>query len=93
MSLAHRVTRRFPCALKMVEDVDRTRVDLVRLQDDVAQVGQGVVADRSRERLGRADAGIIAIRRVWTRELRALAEGRPLKQWRVPDDVAATSGV
>ena len=67
-----------------LEDVDRTRVDLVRLQDDVAQVGQGVVADRSHERLGRADAGIIAIRRVWTRELRALAEGRALTQWTRP---------
>jgi hypothetical protein len=65
-------------------DVDRAHVDLVRLQDDVAQVGQGRIADRERERLGRADTGVIAIRKLWLRELRALAEGRPLARWTRP---------
>jgi 5,5'-dehydrodivanillate O-demethylase len=65
-------------------DVDRVHVDLVRLQDDVAQVGQGRIADRERERLGRADTGVIAIRKLWLRELRALAEGRPLARWTRP---------
>jgi 5,5'-dehydrodivanillate O-demethylase len=65
-----------------VEDFDPDRVDLVRLQDDVAQLGQGVVADRSREHLGRADVGVTAIRRLWRRELADLASGRPLKAWR-----------
>ena len=62
-----------------VEDFDPNRVDLVRLQDDVAQLGQGVVADRSREHLGRADVGVTAVRRLWRRELANLASGRPLK--------------
>jgi 5,5'-dehydrodivanillate O-demethylase oxygenase subunit len=64
-----------------VDDFDVNRVDLVRLQDDVAQLGQGIVADRSQENLGRADVGITAIRRLWRRELGNLAAGRPLKAW------------
>jgi hypothetical protein len=64
-----------------LEDFDAGRVDLVRLQDDVAQLGQGVVADRIAENLGRADVGITAIRRLWRREMGNLAAGRPLKAW------------
>jgi 5,5'-dehydrodivanillate O-demethylase len=61
--------------------IDRGRVDLVRLQDDIAQLGQGRIADRGNERLGRADVGVVAIRRLWSRELAALRDGRPLKSW------------
>ena len=64
-----------------LRDVDRSRVDLVRLQDDIAQVGQGLIADRKHERPGRADSGVIAIRRLWDRELGALLDGGTLKQW------------
>jgi len=64
-----------------IEDFEADRVDLVRLQDDVAQLGQGVVADRSREHLGRADVGVTAVRRLWRREMSNLASGRPLKAW------------
>ena len=61
--------------------IDKSRVDLVRLQDDIAQVGQGIFADRGNERLGRADVGVIAIRKLWSRELAALRVGRGLKAW------------
>ena len=44
-------------------------------------MGQGVIADRTQERLGRTDTAIILLRKLWTRELRALAEGRPLTAW------------
>ena len=64
-----------------LRDVDKSRVDLVRLQDDIAQLGQGRVADRDAERTGRGDTGVIAIRRLWSRELAALAEGRGIKDW------------
>ncbi|HWP28872.1 MAG TPA: ring-hydroxylating oxygenase subunit alpha, partial [Chloroflexota bacterium] len=57
------------------------------------QVGQGVIADRTRERLGRSDVQLILLRKIWRRELRALAEGRPLKQWRHTARLMATSGV
>jgi 5,5'-dehydrodivanillate O-demethylase len=67
--------------LKLV-DVDKSRVDLVRLQDDIAQVGQGVFASEHPERLGKADIGVAMIRRLMKRELAAQAEGRALKQWK-----------
>ncbi len=65
-----------------MRDIDKKKVDLVRLQDDVAQVGQGLITDRDGERLGRADVGVIAIRRLWERELNAFVEGRALKNWK-----------
>jgi 5,5'-dehydrodivanillate O-demethylase len=58
--------------------------DLITLQDFVTQVGQGRVADRRQERLGRSDSGVIVFRQLWERELRALAAGLPLKQWARP---------
>jgi 5,5'-dehydrodivanillate O-demethylase len=54
---------------------------IVNIQDTVAQLGQGTIADRTRERLGRSDAAVILLRKIWLRELRALAEGRPLTRW------------
>jgi 5,5'-dehydrodivanillate O-demethylase len=55
--------------------------DAVNIQDCVSQNGQGAITDRSIENLGRSDAGIIMLRQLWMRELRRLAEGRPVKQW------------
>jgi 5,5'-dehydrodivanillate O-demethylase oxygenase subunit len=64
----------------------------VNLQDYVAQKGQGRIYDRTLERLGRSDVGVILLRQLYARELRALAEGRPLKEWR-PLTPAATIGM
>jgi 5,5'-dehydrodivanillate O-demethylase len=69
------------------------RPDIVNIQDHVAQEGQGAIPDRDVERLGRSDTAIILTRKIWLRELRALSEGRPLKNWTVPDQLRATSGV
>src|SRR5579883_1073829 len=66
---------------------------LLNVQDTVAQVGQGAIADRQHERLGRSDVGVILVRKLWERELRALAEGRPLRQWVYPERLETTSGV
>jgi 5,5'-dehydrodivanillate O-demethylase len=62
------------------------KISLVHAQDYVAQVGQGYRADRAQEHLGRSDIGVILFRKIWERELRALAEGRPLKKWVLPQD-------
>jgi 5,5'-dehydrodivanillate O-demethylase len=64
-----------------LDDIDPTRTDHVLIEDEVAQTGQGAIANRSREHLGRGDIGIVLLRKLWERELRALAEGKPLKQW------------
>jgi 5,5'-dehydrodivanillate O-demethylase len=70
-----------------LEDVDPKTTDFFRLQDDVAQMGQGPIAPRGDDRLGRSDAGVIAVRKLWTRELKKLSAGEPLKQWRRPPEL------
>jgi 5,5'-dehydrodivanillate O-demethylase oxygenase subunit len=64
----------------------KDKISLVHAQDYVAQVGQGAQANRVREHLGRSDMGVILFRKIWERELRALAEARPLKKWALPQD-------
>jgi 5,5'-dehydrodivanillate O-demethylase len=66
---------------------------IVGVQDTVAQRGQGAIADRAHEQLGRSDAVILLIRALWARELRALAEDRPLKRWTRPARLEATAGI
>jgi hypothetical protein len=35
---------------------------------------------------------LLFFRKLWERELAALAEGRPLKQWMVPEQLATERG-
>jgi 5,5'-dehydrodivanillate O-demethylase oxygenase subunit len=66
-----------------IDDIeDKSTIEIV--QDMVSQWGQGTIRDREHERLGRSDKGLILLRGLWDRELRALADGRPLKQWTIP---------
>jgi 5,5'-dehydrodivanillate O-demethylase oxygenase subunit len=53
----------------------------VRVQDIAVQAGQGRIADRTNERLGRSDTAIILWRRILARELAATASGGPPKEW------------
>jgi 5,5'-dehydrodivanillate O-demethylase oxygenase subunit len=72
---------------------DTRHPELVIFQDKVAQTGQGAIQDRTRERLGRSDTAVILLRKLFARELEALATGRPLKQWRgTAADVVPTLG-
>jgi 5,5'-dehydrodivanillate O-demethylase len=65
---------------------------LIVIQDHVAQAGQARLVDRAKDRLGRSDLLVILLRKLWERELRALAEGRPLTPWTRPADLLAESG-
>jgi 5,5'-dehydrodivanillate O-demethylase len=60
----------------------------INIQDNVAQAGQmggpGYLPDLRAEHLGAEDVGLVLVRKLWMRELRALAEGTPLKEWRHP---------
>lgn len=70
-----------------IEDIDSITDDQSRLfnvQDYATQVGQGRTLDLDNEHLGRTDTTVVIARNIWGRELRALAEGRPLKQWVYP---------
>jgi 5,5'-dehydrodivanillate O-demethylase len=73
-----------------LSDVDPNRIDFVMLEDEVAQTGQGAIAVRSNEHLGRSDRGVFLLRKIWERELRNLAEGRPIKQWSYQPDMLPT---
>jgi 5,5'-dehydrodivanillate O-demethylase len=64
------------------EGVDVHWLNLI--EDGATQIGQGVIADRTTEHLGRTDTTVILLRKIWQRELRNLAEGRPLKRWSPP---------
>jgi 5,5'-dehydrodivanillate O-demethylase len=67
-----------------LEKLTNDKISLIHSQDYVSQVGQGVIADRTQEHLGRSDVGVILFRKIWERELRAFAAGRPLKKWALP---------
>jgi 5,5'-dehydrodivanillate O-demethylase len=55
---------------------------LLLLEDAITQAGQGQIVDRNAELLGRTDVGVAAMRRVYAREMQAIADGRPTKQWK-----------
>jgi 5,5'-dehydrodivanillate O-demethylase oxygenase subunit len=56
-------------------------IQLTSAQDYVAVMGQGALVDRSQERLGKSDAGIALLRRIFWREIDEIRMGRPTKQW------------
>jgi 5,5'-dehydrodivanillate O-demethylase oxygenase subunit len=51
------------------------------IEDAVAQGGQGGIVDRSAEHLGRTDVCIARMRRLFDRELDAIAQGKPTKAY------------
>lgn len=55
--------------------------ELTSAQDYVAQAGQGTIADRLHERLGRSDAGVAFMRGIFLREMACVRDGRPPKRW------------
>ncbi len=69
-----------------LQDMDPAYPALFVVEDNVALAGQGRITERDKDRLGQSDKGIILLRNIWERELRALADGRPLKQWSRPKD-------
>lgn len=73
-----------------LDDVDPNRIDFVMVEDEVAQTGQGAIAARDSEHLGRSDRGVFLLRKIWERELSNLAAGRPLKQWTYRPDMVPT---
>ena len=65
----------------------------VNLQDYVAQKGQGLIANRERERLGQSDKIVIMLRKLWSREMAKLDAGEPLKKWRWPGHLKLETGL
>ena len=63
-----------------IEDMDRklSTYKMFWLEDYTVQVGQKPISDDREEHLGRMDAGVILVRKLWRQELQALADGRTL---------------
>ena len=80
-ALVHEVGQQVLRGELRVQDVDDMRI-LFNLQDYVAVVGQGTITDLRAQHLGHSDAPITMLRALWGKELKALAEGRPLTRWR-----------
>ncbi len=74
-----------------VDDLD-WRADLVLLQDAVAMGALRTPRDRALDHLTTSDRQVVMLRRLWRRELTALAAGGPLKAWTIPLSLVPTSG-
>jgi 5,5'-dehydrodivanillate O-demethylase len=71
--------------IRLQDIEDRTHIEFI--QDYVAQVSQMPVETRDDEHLASSDVEEALFRKIWRRELTALAEGRPLKSWQLTDDL------
>ena len=69
------------------EDIEE-RPDQVLIEDGIVLLGQGVLPDRSLNRLGSSDAAIILLRRLYAREIAAIEGDRPLTKFPAPDTAA-----
>jgi 5,5'-dehydrodivanillate O-demethylase oxygenase subunit len=69
------------------EDIEE-RPDQVLIEDGIVLLGQGVLPDRSLNRLGSSDAAIVLLRRLYARELAAIEGDRPLTKFPFPDAAA-----
>lgn len=78
--------------LRMTDLPELSTYKLFWIEDYVAQVGQGPIADRRHEGPSSSDVGVSLLRKVWRRELKALAEGCPTKQWHTPAGLADMTG-
>jgi 5,5'-dehydrodivanillate O-demethylase len=75
-----------------IQDIEGPeRANIVWIQDYATQVGQGPLELRKQEWLGRSDRALILIRKIWERELQALQDGKPLKQWVLTERLAGLS--
>lgn len=72
-----------------VDAVDAARADIVGIQDTVTMELQRPISEREPDRLGRSDTAVILLRKLYTREIRKLIAGEPLKTWTWPRDLRA----
>lgn len=60
------------------------------LVDAAARWGQGTIPDRTQDHLGQGDVAPILYRKIYEREIQALADEAPVKHWHWPIDLHAT---
>lgn len=74
-----------------VDDVP-WRPDIVLIQDAIAIGGLRKPRNRQADLLRASDRQVALLRRLWRRELAAIAAGLPIKMWSAPRDLVPTSG-
>jgi hypothetical protein len=52
---------------------------LLLLEDAITQAGQGQIVDRKNGMFWRTDVGVLEMRKVFEREMKAVAENKPVK--------------
>lgn len=80
------ITRKVMECEMTLDEVDPDHPLLPVIQDTVTIGGQGVIADRSSEHLGQSDRGIALLRRIWSREMQAISEGKATTKFHRPAD-------
>lgn len=68
------------------------RPDIVVIQDGAAMAGLDPNRDPDMDQLRSSDRQVAMLRRIWRRELEAIVEGQPTKQWRIPSELRPTTG-
>jgi 5,5'-dehydrodivanillate O-demethylase len=63
--------------VSMRHDDGSYKMDLVLAQDVMAWETQGAIADRTKEYLGEADRGVVALRRLMRQQIDAVKQGKP----------------
>jgi 5,5'-dehydrodivanillate O-demethylase len=89
MSIVHRVI----AGEMHADDIAADRPDIVMIQDAISCVGQGTEREREDDNLGASDRVVSLLRRLWTREMRAIDQGGAVKRWTIPKDLQTTRGV
>jgi 5,5'-dehydrodivanillate O-demethylase len=65
---------------------DMTAYTSFTIEDYCTQVGQGPIRGRGKENLAPTDARLVLMRRLWLREVGALASDRKLTDWKIPTE-------
>ncbi len=76
-----------------LDQVDIWRPDIVTIQDAVVQEAQPLMSEREADRLAPSDGPVILIRKIFSREVRAFAQGKPTKTWTLPGDLRIVARV
>lgn len=70
---------------KRWEDIE-SRPDLLLIEDGIVLVGQGIIPDRSKNRLGASDAAIILLRKLFAREMSRIEKGEEPSAFPGPEE-------
>ena len=72
-----------------IDEVDEKRPDIVNIQDTITLESQDLISEREPDRLGRSDAAVIVLRKIYMREIRKMLAKEPMIEWTWPKGLRA----